>query len=363
MKYLLLIGLTAAFLHSAAQKKVVPVTQSALTGITLPANSKKDSRLLVVFAAKVLLEMESKKNGLSAGSTEVLNLPNLAACGFNEDSLKFQLSNQGWNISPVQNDPKYMWLQKDGHNMIAYFTTDKKETNLYIAETTAAAPAQQNTGTQDQSQNTGVQQQYPAEQTQNNTNNQQQQPVQNDVPPQNNADQNNNNPQQTGATPPAASGNNGILISTINFDDGWTAVPKEDWVQVSKNDITALLHYAIPLPDELRSGDGGPIVDYFWNKLIEPRFNTSNLQKRQINSYEYNRIYFMEADATDKNSGQALHIAFRIFIKDGIASCVEIDAASKSSYDAAFPDVEQLKNMFNYNKFAVRKQRMFWPVL
>ena len=45
-----------------AQKKLVPVSQSQLTGIALPAGSKKDSRMLSVAAAEVLLEMETSKS-------------------------------------------------------------------------------------------------------------------------------------------------------------------------------------------------------------------------------------------------------------------------------------------------------------
>jgi hypothetical protein len=45
---------------SVAQKKLAVVNQSSLTGISLPAGTHKDSRMISVTGAKLLLELESK---------------------------------------------------------------------------------------------------------------------------------------------------------------------------------------------------------------------------------------------------------------------------------------------------------------
>src|SRR5665648_167245 len=82
-----------------AQKKLVPVTQSALTGITLPAGSKKDSRIFSVAAAEMLLEMQTSQSNTKLSATEVLVLPAQSSVGFNNDSLAKRLSDLGWHMN------------------------------------------------------------------------------------------------------------------------------------------------------------------------------------------------------------------------------------------------------------------------
>jgi hypothetical protein len=117
-----------------AQKKLVPVQQSTLTGITLPTGSKQDSRMFNVAGAKMLLEIESQKVNATISSPEVLVLPSVTAGGFNADSLVKNLSDQGWSITVIEGDNKYAWLQKDNRNVIMYFSMNTKETGLYFAE-------------------------------------------------------------------------------------------------------------------------------------------------------------------------------------------------------------------------------------
>ena len=117
-----------------AQKKVVPVTQSALTSVTLPAGSTQDKRMLMEMSGKILLEMESKKAGTTITTLEILYLPSVATCGFTADSLVAQLSTLGWSITPVEADNKYVWLQKDNRFLLTYLSTGKKQTDLYFGE-------------------------------------------------------------------------------------------------------------------------------------------------------------------------------------------------------------------------------------
>ena len=125
-----------------AQKKLVPVTQSALTGIALPAGSKKDSRILSVAAAEVLLEMETSKSNTKLSATEVLVLPAQSSAGFTNDSLNKKLADLGWHITVISEDKKYAWLQKGTRYVISYFSMDPRETALYLAEATSI-PIQQ----------------------------------------------------------------------------------------------------------------------------------------------------------------------------------------------------------------------------
>lgn len=138
-----------------AQKKLVPVTQSALTGITLPAGSKKDSRFLSVAAAETLLEMQTSQSNTKLSATEVLVLPAQSSVGFNNDSLAKRLSDLGWHMNVIAEDKKYAWLQKGTRYVISYFSMDARETALYLAEATSN-PMQQSQGNKPLGNQTGT---------------------------------------------------------------------------------------------------------------------------------------------------------------------------------------------------------------
>src|ERR1043165_1930560 len=95
-------------LAGQAQKKLVTVSQSSLTGIALPEGSRRDTRALSEFSGQSILEMESKKANLTISKTEILYLP-LALPSGSTDSVVAQLKAQGWNCMPVK-DEKYLWL-------------------------------------------------------------------------------------------------------------------------------------------------------------------------------------------------------------------------------------------------------------
>ncbi len=137
-KIMLILLLCVSGTITIAQKKLVPVTQSPLTGVSLPTGSKKDNRMLSVSGAKFLLELESKKANVTLSATEVLVLPPVTTSRFNADSLVGKFTKMGWKISVIEGDKKYAWLQKDSRNLIMYFSMDAKETGLYFGEASAA---------------------------------------------------------------------------------------------------------------------------------------------------------------------------------------------------------------------------------
>lgn len=334
-RLLLLLPVILFVGHLKAQKKLVPVNQSPLTGISLPAGTKQDSRFLSEVASKALLDMEAKKEGVTIGKTELLVLPPTTNLTGTKDSLKQLLQGAGWMITPVlSGDADYFWIDRNNTRLIAYLNGNKKEINLYFGESNG------NTGQ--------VQPPYtPPSDPQQNQQVYQLDPIQ----------QNNQPPAiQENQPPPVLqtnSGSSGITISTTNFDDGWVASPQSDWVQLTKNNLTVYLHYAISLPDELRSGDGDPILNHFWNLLIVPRYAISNLQKLPFDPYAYKRTYFMEATGTDNSTGQPVYVALRILIDNGITSCVEIKANSKEDYSSEFPNLDKVAAMTGYNRFAI----------
>jgi hypothetical protein len=130
MKSFILFGLLALSPTIFAQKNVVPVKVSSVTGISLPAGSKKDSRILSTAGADMLLSLESNKVKATLSGTEVLMLPVTTPGGFNKDSLSLKLKTQGWSIVPVTGDDKFSWLYKDKRTVIAYFSADAKTTSL-----------------------------------------------------------------------------------------------------------------------------------------------------------------------------------------------------------------------------------------
>lgn len=134
-KVLFVLILACASLQSMAQKKLVPVNQSILTSILLPTGSRQDSRFLSEMTAKVLLEMETKKNGMLIGKTELLTIPGTPEFQLTIDSLKIRLQEAGWLLSPVQSgDEHYTWIDRNNIRLICYLRGSKKEISLYFGE-------------------------------------------------------------------------------------------------------------------------------------------------------------------------------------------------------------------------------------
>jgi hypothetical protein len=133
-KIIPLLVLLTFSINLCAQKKLVPVTQSEMTGIQLPEGSKKDGRFLSDLAGKVLLELESKKANAGINKLEILELPPVAQTNFTADSLVERLAAAGWTIVQVNDDTKYVWIQKESRFLMAYFSMDKKNTALYFGE-------------------------------------------------------------------------------------------------------------------------------------------------------------------------------------------------------------------------------------
>jgi hypothetical protein len=152
-------------------------------------------------------------------------------------------------------------------------------------------------------------------------------------------------------TPPlssSASNASGIVISTVNFDDGWTNLPEAEWVKVTKGPITVLLHYGQDFDDAMRMNP----VEVCWNKLAAGRY-----QVAQRHYYNYSALnfpfYYTEAEVTEKSSGKKMYVGFRVIPVNGVAYCVEVQAPDKTSYVKHFPTVEGLETMRYYNRFAI----------
>lgn len=159
-------------------------------------------------------------------------------------------------------------------------------------------------------------------------------------------------PPATTTTQPVASGH-GISISTTRFDDGWTAVPQDDYVEITKGSIRVLLHYAIEITDAMRNT--GNIEGSLFDQVIGPRYQVSDLRKYDNGGTCYICIYFYEANVTDKKTGQSYYLGFRAIINSGVARCIEITAPSQSQFQQELPSQEKIESLLGYNKFAVQE--------
>ena len=146
-------------------------------------------------------------------------------------------------------------------------------------------------------------------------------------------------------------GNQGISISTTNFDEGWVAQPFADYVRVTKGNITVLLHYGITITDELRNT--GDVEGNLFDRLMQPRYIVSNVQKYDNKGPCYFCVYFYEADVIEKSSGKKYHAGFRVFTESGVSRCVEILSPSAQDFQKEFPTQEKVEVLRGYNKFAV----------
>lgn len=330
-----------------AQKKVTPVTQSAITAITLPAGAKKDGRMLTELGGKGLLQIEAKKTGVTVSNIEVLYLP----ATFNTDSLSQACSASGWSVTPSATDKEYLWLQKDGHSVLAYFSQKQNQAELYFGETNGGAQ-QQTAGNDAGAQNQNAQQAVNTDQQVLNQNTQQQTTEQ---PPQ----QPEQKPVLQDASQLAAT-QDGYAFSTTSFDNGWTSKIYDDYVQVTRGDIKVLLGYREKFNESEYSGTGKEKGITYWNSFVGKYFTLGEALIRQRTTFsDYSRDY-VEGWATDKQTGEKRFVAMmlNIFAYSGVLSVVVASAPDDQQLKQAFPKADQEFNndlvpMYGYNKFAV----------
>lgn len=139
-----------------------------------------------------------------------------------------------------------------------------------------------------------------------------------------------------------------FAFHTTNFDDGWNGVQEANWVNLTKGNMQVLLHYGLDFDDAMRANP----VETCWNLLAAGGYNVN---ERYIFNYSVLNFsyYYMEADVTDKSSGQNLYIAFRIVPLNGVAHCIEIRSPDKATFNSKFHNQESIEKMLYYNRFAI----------
>lgn len=147
-------------------------------------------------------------------------------------------------------------------------------------------------------------------------------------------------------------------FDTTTFNDGWTSKVKEDWVEVTKGNITVLLHYKI---FNMQSQDIDQIISTAWNGIVAPRYSSlSNYISTYISAY--NRPYLGMGSVVENASGQQ---KFVLLFRRG-AGWIEVICPDKTTFINQFqfdPETiqwnsnDELVNsvavLANYNKFAI----------
>jgi len=152
----------------------------------------------------------------------------------------------------------------------------------------------------------------------------------------------------------------GYTFFQTNFDDGWVAIEREDWVEVTKGNIQVLLHY--PREGTIFPADPEPLINNAWNVLVAPRYTNLRDYKISETVMDYQRPYFGSGTVRSA-AGKDVYVA--IFHK-GSSPWIEIIAPDKQAFIKEFGvDINEVKwsspgdifaaleRLPNYNKFAV----------
>ncbi len=166
---------------------------------------------------------------------------------------------------------------------------------------------------------------------------------------------------QSNQTAPNAVSKNGYQFTSSNFDDGWTSVEKDDWVEVTKGNMKVLLHYPT---DGIKAAntDVDVMCAAAWNYLVAPRY--SNIQGYRVNPgvLDYERPYYAEATVADKVSGATVFVVlfkkatgWMEFIMPDRNTFIQTFGIDISTIDYYMDSQlwNKMKGMSNYNRFAV----------
>lgn len=148
-------------------------------------------------------------------------------------------------------------------------------------------------------------------------------------------------------------------FNTTNFENGWTSVEKEDWVEVNKGNVKVLIHY--PKEGTIFPADPAPLTNKAWDILVAPRYsNLKNYRTAYITSYI--RQYFGMAHLIENSSKKQVFVV--LFKSDG--GWIECVTPDKSTFIQEFkfdPEAvdhnseisisKPLELMTQYNRFAI----------
>jgi hypothetical protein len=155
---------------------------------------------------------------------------------------------------------------------------------------------------------------------------------------------------------------NGFHFTSTNFDDGWVSIPQEDWVQTTKGNIKALIHYPNKKTDEYIP-DGDLKLRTAWNTLVAPRYsNAANMFFKDGDLYAV-RPDYASAEMTDNATGKRVYVVLlKTQYYDGSGKYVEVITPDKNTFEQEFGNYEtnkanrswvEIDKLQGRNKFAV----------
>jgi hypothetical protein len=152
--------------------------------------------------------------------------------------------------------------------------------------------------------------------------------------------------------------NDGFQFNTSNFDDGWTSIVKEDWVEATKGNIRVLLHYPRE-EDKKYYPQYKDHVSVFWNLLVAPRYSNLRNYESPDHLLSWQPGLFAAGLLTDNATGKDVWVA--LFSK-GKSGWVEVIAPDKKTFvdnfgvdkpELYFDGWDKMLPLFGLNKFAV----------
>ena len=147
----------------------------------------------------------------------------------------------------------------------------------------------------------------------------------------------------------------GISKLITNFDDGWIATTKEDFVQLTKNGSEVRLYFPDGQIDANRPKNTNTFESYYWDVVVKNAFTAGQPFLREKEQYSYGKEDIWEGNVTEKITQRKYYIGMRLVFING--SCLAIIAMSpdKNTYYSLFNKDEDFTNKLAYNKFAVAK--------
>lgn len=159
-----------------------------------------------------------------------------------------------------------------------------------------------------------------------------------------------NSPAQT---PRTTSKSHNFTKSTTNFDDGWVGTPQTEFVSLKRNGVEVRLFYAnsewensIPSTTQYD--------DFYWEKTVTPYFNVGNLAKWSDAGFFMEKA--IQADAVDKQTGKRCFVTLWFVGQGGNRGVTVVVAPNRNDFQREFPNLKNISNLNNANRFAVTAQ-------
>ncbi len=129
MKLLFMLLLGAVPCLQITAQKIITVSKSALTGISLPLNTKWDKRFLIESAGRAQLKTEAGKYSATLSTIEIFK----TAVPVGEDSFKNNIAAAGWQLYPSLSK-NYYWATRQNITIMIYLNRNKNNADIYFCE-------------------------------------------------------------------------------------------------------------------------------------------------------------------------------------------------------------------------------------